>query len=76
MNLAKTCLAVVVGFLLGAFVYHPVTAKASSPGSGTIYVRKVVEGGSYTDPMLANREIVGFSCTGGSFGSQCFVAAR
>lgn len=76
MNLVKTGLAVLVGFLLGAFVYHPVTAKASTSSSGTIYVRKVVEGGSYTDPVLANREIVGFSCSGGAFGSQCFVAAR
>lgn len=76
MNLVKTGLAVLAGFVLGAYLYHPITAKAAS-GSGTIIVRNVANGGAYTDPMLANREIIGFSCTaGGPTGSECFVAAR
>lgn len=76
MNTVKLSLAVVVGFVLGAYFNHPVTAKAAS-GSGTIYVRNVGNGASYTDPILANREIIGFSCTaGGPMGSECFVAAR
>lgn len=76
MNILKMCGAVLVGFVLGAYFYHPITAKAAS-GSGTIYVRNVSNGGAYTDAILANREIIGFSCTaGGPMGSECFVAAR
>lgn len=70
MNALKIGMAVLVGFVLGAYLAHPVTAKASSNGS-TIYLRRVTEG-TYTDPNFANREIVGFSCSNG----ECYVAVR
>ena len=73
MNIVKMCVAVLVGFILGAFVYHPITVKAS--GSGVIYMKRMTEGQN-PDPMVANRDIVGFSCTGGAMGTECFLAVR
>ncbi len=38
MNM-KVCVAVIVGFVLGALVYRPAEVKAS--GSGVIYVKQM-----------------------------------
>jgi hypothetical protein len=73
MNILKMGGAVLVGFVLGAFVYRPVTVKAS--GSGVIYMKRMTEGQN-PDPMVANRDIVGFSCTSGAMGTECFLAVR
>ncbi len=73
MNTVKICIAVAVGFVLGAFVYRPAVVKAS--GSGVIYVRQM-NVGTNPDPMIANREIVGFSCTNGAMGAECYMAVR
>lgn len=73
MNTVKICVAVIVGVLLGMII-RPGTAKAS--GSGVIYVKRVIEGQN-PDPMVANREVVGFSCSaGGAMGTECFLAVR
>ncbi len=74
MGVVKICAAVVVGFALGAWFYHPITAKAAS-GSGTVYVIKATEG-AVTNPIIANREIIGFSCTEGAMGGECYLAVR
>lgn len=73
MNTLKICVAVLVGFILGAFIYRHSAVKAS--GSGVIYVKRVVEGQN-PDPMVANREIVGFSCSNGAMGAECYLAVR
>ena len=75
MNIAKLSMAVLIGFILGAFVYHPISVKAA--GGGLIYVKKVSEGQNL-DPMATNREVVGFSCVAARPGEldACYVAAR
>jgi hypothetical protein len=75
MNIAKLCIAVLIGFVLGAFVYRPANVKAA--GGGLIYVKKVSEGQNL-DPMATNREVVGFSCVAARSGEldACYVAAR
>ena len=75
MNAVKLCLAVIVGFVLGAYFYHPVSARAAATGSGTIFVRKVTVG-TYTDSAIVNREVVGFSCTSRVMEGDCYVALR
>ena len=73
MNIVKVGVAVLVGFLLGAVVYKPVSAKAS--GFGVIYVKRVAEGMN-PDPITVNREVIGFSCTSGATGAECYLAVR
>jgi hypothetical protein len=73
----KLLAAVAVGTLTGLVAAPHASSTVHASGSGTIYVRNVGNGAAYTDPILANREIIGFSCTaGGPMGSECFIAAR
>ncbi len=69
MNFLKTFLAVLVGFLLGAALFHPRTAKAA----GNVYVKQV-EAGVYNPIQGSN--VVGFSCTGSGAGAECFIASQ
>lgn len=74
MSILKLCIGLLAGFVVGAYFYHPAVVKASS-GSGTIFLRQVTPGAN-TDPIIANREIVGFSCATGAMGAECYVAVR
>lgn len=69
MNFAKTCVAVLVGVLIGAELHHlqPVHA-AGSP----VYVKQTHMGANY-DPLLEGRNVVGFSCTPDG---SCYIAAQ
>lgn len=69
MNFVKTCLAVLVGFLLGAALYHPRPAKAA----GNVYVKQVPVG-EYNPIQGSN--VVGFSCTGSGGNIACYVASQ
>jgi hypothetical protein len=72
MNGVKLCLAVLVGFILGACLWHHTPVRA---GTG-LYIKKVSEGYN-PDGELAARTIVGFSCVKGDKSGldACYVAA-
>jgi hypothetical protein len=69
MNFLKTLLAVLLGFLLGAALSHPKTAKAA----GNVYVKQV-EAGVYNP--IQGSSVVGFSCTDSGSGAECFIASQ
>jgi hypothetical protein len=54
MNFLKTFLAVLVGFLLGAALFHPRTAKAA----GNVYVKQVEAGVYKPYPRIQRRRVL------------------
>jgi hypothetical protein len=66
MSFLKICLAALLGFLIGAAVYHPKPVKAS--GSPRIW-HVQVSGDSAAIPGAAYGQMVALSCTG----SDCYV---
>ncbi|HMD16222.1 MAG TPA: hypothetical protein VKH18_06100 [Terriglobales bacterium] len=64
MNFLRTCLAVLLGFILGALLYHP-QVKAST----SITVTAVKAGYS---PYVPGDTVVGFACTA----DTCYIATR
>jgi hypothetical protein len=69
MNLLRTCLAVVLGALLGAALYRPSTAKAA----GNVYVQQVPVG--VYNPIRGTT-VVGFSCAGSGAAAACYIASQ
>jgi hypothetical protein len=69
MNFLKTCLAALVGFLLGAAMYHPQPARAA----GNVYVKQVPVG--VYNPIQGSN-VVGFSCTGSGVNTACYIASQ
>jgi hypothetical protein len=64
MNTLKTCAAVLLGFSLGAAIYHPKPVKAA----GGVRVQQV--NGAYVN-VIGDR-VVGFACTS----DTCYVASE
>jgi hypothetical protein len=69
MNIVKTFLAVLLGFLLGATLYRPRPAKAA----GNVYVNQVPVG--VYNP-IEGTNVVGFSCTGSGGNAGCYIASQ
>jgi hypothetical protein len=69
VNFLKTCLAVVLGFLLGATLYRASPAKAA----GNVYIQQVPFG--VYNPIRGS-SVVGFSCTGSGMGAACYLASQ
>jgi hypothetical protein len=69
MSFLRTCLAVLLGVLLGAALYHPSTAKAA----GNVYVQQVPVG--VYNPIRGTT-VVGFSCTGSGMSAACYIASQ
>ena len=69
MSFFKTCVAVLLGFLLGAVLYRPGTAKAA----GNVYVQQVPVG---TYNPIRGTSVVGFSCTGTGPSAACYIASQ
>ena len=69
MNLLRTCLAVLLGLLLGAALYRPKTAKAA----GNVYVQQAPVG-AYNP--IRGTNVVGFSCTGQGMSAACYIASQ
>jgi ABC-type methionine transport system permease subunit len=69
MRFLKTFLAVLLGFLLGASLYHPNAAKAA----GNVYVQQVAVG--VYNP-IRGATVVGFSCTGSGNNAACYIASQ
>jgi hypothetical protein len=69
MKFLKTLLAVLLGFLLGATLYHPKTAKAA----GNVYVQQVAVG--VYNPIRGSN-VVGFSCAGSGANAACYIASQ
>jgi len=69
MNLMKTCLAVLLGFLLGAMLDRPQPAKAA----GNVYVQQGTVG--VYNPIRGTT-VVGFSCTGSGGNAACYIASQ
>ena len=69
MNFLKTCLAVMLGLLLGVSLYRPNQAKAA----GNVYVQQVPVG--VYNPIRGTT-VVGFSCTGSGNNAACYIASQ
>ena len=68
MDFLKIFLAVLLGFVLGAFLSDPHSAKAKG---GTVTIKEVSGRGS-SSVEIGSDEVVGFACTS----TSCFVALR
>lgn len=69
MNLFKTLLAILLGFLIGFAVYRPKPASAA----GNVYVQQVSVG--VYNPIRGSN-VVGFSCSGSGAAAACFIASQ
>jgi hypothetical protein len=69
MRFLKTLLAVLLGFVLGAVLYRPNTAKAA----GNVYVQQAPVG--VYNPIQGSN-VVGFSCTGSGMNAACYIASQ
>jgi hypothetical protein len=69
MNFLRTCLAVLLGVVLGAALYRPNTAKAA----GNVYVQQAPVG-AYNP--IRGTNVVGFSCTGQGMSAACYIASQ
>jgi len=69
VSFLKTCLAVLIGFLLGAAVYRASPAKAA----GNVYIQQVPVG--VYNPIRGS-SVVGFSCTGSGTSAACYIASQ
>jgi hypothetical protein len=69
MDLLKMGAAVLLGFLVGAEIYHPKTAKAAS----NVYVQQVPVG-EYNP--IRGGSVVGFSCSGSGPATACYIASQ
>lgn len=69
MNFLKTCLAVLLGFLLGAALYRPNSTKAAS----NVYIQQVPVG--VYNPIRGTN-VVGFSCAGSGGSTACYIASQ
>ena len=69
MSFLKTCLAVLLGFVLGAALFRPNPAKAA----GNVYVKQIPVG--VYNPIQGS-SVVGFSCTGSGGNAECFIASQ
>jgi hypothetical protein len=79
MNLVRTCLVVLVGFVVGAMLYHPQPTKANDSGAVSVKRLKMgrgSEGNISTTVGIYGSNVVGFSCTGTGDDVQCFIASR
>ncbi len=65
MNFLRTCLAVLLGFLLGVLLYHPHRAQAAN----SITITAVKPGNS---PYVPGDTIIGFACTQ----DTCYIATK
>jgi hypothetical protein len=63
MNFLKTCLAVLLGFIIGAAIYHPKPVKAAG-----VRMEKVTDGFN----NVIGSDVVGFACTH----DECFVLSK
>ena len=66
MRFLRTCLAVLLGFLLGVAVYRPQPVKAALSNITLIELKK-----GYNPPAQVG-EIIGFACTS----DACYIASR
>jgi hypothetical protein len=69
MRFLQTCLAVLLGFLVGAALYRPKPAKAA----GNVYVQQVSVG--VYNPIRGSN-VVGFSCAGAGGLTACYIASQ
>jgi hypothetical protein len=69
MNLMKTCLAVLLGFLFGVMLDRPKPAKAA----GNVYVQ---QGSVGVYNPIRGTSVVGFSCTGSAGNAACYIASQ
>lgn len=69
MSFLKTCVAVLLGFVLGAALYRPNSAKAA----GNVYVQQVPVG--VYNPIRGSN-VVGFSCVGSGMSTACYIASQ
>ncbi len=70
MNILKLCVAVVVGFILGACFYHPLAVKAQADRAPVIVVEVGPGNGA---PLPTDARVVGFSCIGNG---KCYMAVQ
>jgi hypothetical protein len=61
--------SVLLGFLVGAAIYLPKTAKAAS----NVYVQQVPVG-EYNP--IRGTSVVGFSCSGSGAATACYIASQ
>jgi hypothetical protein len=69
MSFLKTCIAVLLGFLAGAALYRPNSAKAA----GNVYVQQVAVG--VYNPIRGT-SVIGFSCVGSGGSTACYIASQ
>jgi hypothetical protein len=69
MIFLKTCLAVLLGFVLGAVLYRPKPARAA----GNVYVQQISTG---VESPIRGANVIGFSCTGSGANSACYIASQ
>ncbi len=69
MRFLRTCLAVLLGLLLGAVLFRPNTAKAA----GNVYVQSVDIGALSS---IRGTTVVGFSCVGTGMSAACYIASQ
>jgi hypothetical protein len=73
----KTCLATVVGFLLGGMLFHTPQAKATE--NLRVFVQKIHLAGAHNTPVdtaISGKNVVGFSCTTIRDGAECWIASQ
>lgn len=73
MNILKMCIAVLVGFVLGAWFHRPFVVKAQSNRAPVLVLPVGTQGGA---PLPADVQVVGFSCASAGEKSQCYLAVR
>ena len=76
MRILKTGLALVLGFVLGAWLFHTPTSRAA--GGGSVYITAVpIIDKTVRASVPDSDNVVGFSCvTSGGRSDQCYVLTR
>jgi hypothetical protein len=69
MSFLRTCLAVLLGCVLGAALSRSNIAKAA----GNVYVQQAPVG--VYNPIRGTA-VVGFSCTGSGLSAACYIASQ
>ena len=69
MSFVKTCLAVLLGFVLGVALDRPNATKAA----GNVYIQQVPVG--VYNPIRGS-SVVGFSCAGSAAATACYIASQ
>jgi hypothetical protein len=70
----KSLLAVLVGFVLGAWMFHAPTVKAQY-GGATVTVQQVPVLGLRSTLNTGGSQVVGFSCVQTDRETECYVAS-